>query len=304
MALPDLYVSPVATSIERWLASYPARTSETYRESLLLAVRVMSDTCARGIHDVDWTTFDDAHLAALRERMAATYAPNTVNRTLAAIRSLARRLRRDHLIDGDQLASLNTVRSLPRTRVHERVSLTDTEQRLVMNACKELRAPVFHQAIVALMLGGGLRSDETIRLVNARPFVRVKVRLLKDAGDVLEFDVVGKGRKSRSVYLVGHAGRAALRFFGDTRGDDRHGYYTPLTTQILVARCRALARKARVRMFTPHDLRRTFASNMLRRADIVTVQQMMGHADPKQTAEYDVRSEERLASAAFDPWGE
>lgn len=71
MSLPDLYVSPVATSVERWLASYPARTAETYRESLLLAVRVMSDARRHTIHDVDWATFDDAHLAALREHLGS-----------------------------------------------------------------------------------------------------------------------------------------------------------------------------------------------------------------------------------------
>lgn len=299
MALPEVYVNPVGASIERWLASYPPRTAETYRESLLLAVRVIA---AGDINptDVDWRRFDDAMLARLRETMVRQYAPNTINRTMAAIRSLAQRLRRDRLINGDQLAALNSVKTLPRTRVHARVALSSNEQRLVLNACREMRAPVFHEAIVALMLAGGLRSDETIRLVNNRaasPFDWSR------GDNVVGVRVLGKGRKERHVYLRGRARTAAMLFFYMADGDDRHGYYTPLTTAILVARCREIARKARVRMFTPHDLRRTFATNMMRRADIGLVQQMMGHADPKQTADYDIRNEERLASASFDPWG-
>lgn len=301
MALPEVYVNPVGASIERWLASYPPRTAETYRESLLLAVRVIA---AGDIDptDVDWRRFDDAMLARLRETMVRQYAPNTINRTMAAIRSLAQRLRRDRLINGDQLAALNSVKTLPRTRVHARVALSSNEQRLVLNACREMRAPIFHQAIVALMLAGGLRSDETIRLVNDRAGVSIRTTEVGEV-PVAVLDVIGKGWKQRAIYLRGYAHHAALRFFRTPPGDDRDGYYTPLTTAILVARCREIARKARVRMFTPHDLRRTFATNMMRRADIGLVQQMMGHADPKQTADYDIRNEERLASASFDPWG-
>lgn len=300
MALPEVYVNPVGASIERWLASYPPRTAETYRESLLLAVRVIA---AGDINptDVDWRRFDDAMLARLRETMVRQYAPNTINRTMAAIRSLAQRLRRDRLINGDQLAALNSVKTLPRTRVHARVALSPAEQRLVWNACREMRAPIFHQAIVALMLAGGLRSDETIGLVNGRGVEAITN--VECDNEVWSIRVLGKGRKERAIYLRGNARNAVVAFFRWKSGDDRHGYYTPLTTAILVARCREIARKARVRMFTPHDLRRTFATNMMRRADIGLVQQMMGHADPKQTADYDIRNEERLASASFDPWG-
>lgn len=300
MALPEVYVNPVGASIERWLASYPPRTAETYRESLLLATRVIARAHVE-LTEVDWRRFDDAMLGRLREVMTLSYAPNTINRTMAAIRSLAQRLRRDRLIDGDQLAALNSVKTLPRTRVHARVALSSNEQRLVLNACREMRAPIFHEAIVALMLAGGLRSDETIRLVNNR--AGAPLEWVRDNDSVVGIRVLGKGRKERMVYLRGRAKQSALLFFCTPPGDDRHGYYTPLTTAILVARCREIARKARVRMFTPHDLRRTFATNMMRRADIGLVQQMMGHADPKQTADYDIRNEERLASASFDPWG-
>jgi integrase len=53
------------------------------------------------------------------------------------------------------------------------------------------------------------------------------------------------------------------------------------------------AEEAGVDSFSPHDLRRTFCSDLLdANVDIVTVQKLAGHSSPTTTAKYDRRNEE------------
>ena len=76
-------------------------------------------------------------------------------------------------------------------------------------------------------------------------------------------------------------------------------YSRRLTPQAIYHLLAVRGKRARVKFFTPHDLRRTFVSNLLDAGvDIATVAKMAGHSNIQTTARYDRRPEEAKQRAA------
>ena len=83
----------------------------------------------------------------------------------------------------------------------------------------------------------------------------------------------------------------------DRRGNLRLGHTLSgeAIRQILSRRTRASGLPA----ISPHDLRRTYAGDLLDAgADLPAVQQLMGHASPSTTSRYDRRGDRARRSAA------
>mgnify|MGYP002779432095 FL=1 len=122
----------------------------------------------------------------------------------------------------------------------------------------------------------------------------------------------GKGNKARLSYIsdgardalaawlrvrnvvLGESGPLFVPVFRSSRIVSRR-----LNDQAVMDILLKRAREAGVRDLSPHDMRRTFISNLLDAgADLVTVQKLAGHANVTTTARYDRRGEAVKQKAA------
>jgi site-specific recombinase XerD len=241
-----------------------------------------------------WHELRYEHTQALRSWLAERRSPATANRHIAALRRVLRtawRLGQMALEDYERAAD---VRSVKGVRVSKGRALDESElMGLLGTATDDLRRRRGSRdaAVVALAYGGGLRRAEIARL---------------ELGgyDGKAVTVVGKGNKERRVPLSGGA-RRAVEAWLERRGRRpgplitslKHG--GRLRAEAVAQICKRLARRAQVAGFSPHDLRRSYISDLLDHgADLATVQQLAGHSSPATTARYDRRGERARTAAA------
>jgi len=171
---------------------------------------------------------------------------------------------------------------------------------LIQN-CIEDRSPIGIRdaAIISLLFGAGLRREEITKL-NLDDYDPQNAKLV----------VRGKRSKQRITYL-GDGAVAALTGWLEIRVQDigplflsvKRGMHLRqgrrLSPQSIYYLLKIRAKKAGVRPFTPHDLRRTFVSRLLDSGvDIAIVAKMAGHSNIQTTARYDRRPEEAKRRAA------
>lgn len=124
-----------------------------------------------------------------------------------------------------------------------------------------------------------------------------------------QIKVRGKGNKQRTAYIVSGTHEALCDWL-NIRGKQPGPIFLPinkggkiqnirLTTQAVYKILNKRRREAGLKSFCPHDLRRTFVSDLLEAgADISVVSKMAGHANVQTTARYDRRPEEAKLKAA------
>ncbi len=257
------------------------------------------------LDSMPWTQLRYEHVAAIRTKLAEKYKPATVNKYLCAIRGVMRAAWRLGQIDAETYQRIADVRGVTGSTLPTGRGLNSGEVKGLMEACVNdpTATGARDAAIIALAYAGGLRRAEIASLDMAN--------ILEDDGETISIKVVkGKRNKERMVYLDNGAAQA-LRDWLAIRGTEpgalfyagrRGGHLTRgqrMTGQALGDVLTKRAELAGIEPCTPHDLRRSFVSDLLDAGvDISTVANMAGHESVETTRRYDRRGERAKRQAA------
>jgi len=284
-------------------AVYLARLASGSRRTMHGALTTLAALLAGDGADLfalPWECVRYPHTQALRATLGERYAPATANKHLAALRGVLKEAWRLGLMDAEdyqRAVDVGDIRAvtLPRGR-----ALTPGELRALFIACRDdTIGGVRDAALLAVLYGCGLRRAELVALDHADYHAETRALTVRH----------GKGDKARVVYLPG-SGVGLLGAWLTARGDAPGPLFLPVNKAGAVAHRRMAAqtvydllarriRAARVVAASPHDLRRTFVSDLLDAGvDVATVQRMAGHANVATTARYDRRGEHAKQRAA------
>lgn len=299
-------IAPAFPSVERRradehpVATYLARLAPSSRRTMRGALRwiahELGEVTAGTIELFPWSQLRHQHLQAIRQLLTDSgRAPATANRILAAVRGVLRECWRLGLIDGDTYQRAIDVPPVRGSRLPRGRALRMEEISALFTSCRRDPDPwrgARDAALLALLFGCGLRRAEAAALT---------IGDAQHAG----VRVLGKGNKERLVPLPPGALRA-LRWWTEHRGSDPGPLLLPLdgparhvTPQAIYMMLERRARWAGVRSFSPHDLRRSYISQLLDAVgDLNVVRRLAGHAQVQTTVGYDRREDQTLERAA------
>lgn len=288
----------------------PGASRTTMQNTLATVARLLTNGAIDDPALVPWEQLRYEHVRQLAAHLVDRGdKPATQALRLGAIRRIVQECWRLGLVDRDTYDRIKDVRPQKRD-VNAPLAgrpLDPAEQLALFDAAMKGKGAAASRDTALLVLGlyVGLRAEElaTVPLWNGELGV-----------EGLRIRVLGKGGKLREV-PIGSATAARLAPWAEIRGTKpgpfllalrTQGYHAPrtildhgLSPSGVWAQMKDLGFRARVKDFSPHDLRRTFVTELLEAGvDVVTVARMAGHDDVKTTMRYDRRGEKAKIAAA------
>ena len=284
-----------------YLASLAEGSRRTMREALntiatLLGVDESRNAAGQDVRclTTPWGQLRYAHTVAIRSAFAEKYAPATANKLLAALRRVLKEAFRLGQLGAEEYQRAIHVPTVRGKREPKGRMITDSEIRALMLLCLADPTPMGARdaAIIAVLRGTGLRRSEVAALDVADYEPQTGAIVVR----------AGKGNKDRRVYAPSGT-TAALDAWLEVRGQGvgalfgravRGGRVSErrLADEGVAVILRDRASAAGIAPFTPHDMRRTYISELLDAgADLATVQKMVGHESVTTTASYDRRGD-------------
>ncbi len=246
-----------------------------------------------------WASLRAADTAGLRAELLARYSPAYANKMLSALRGTLREAWRLGQMDSETYHRAVDIENIKSEALPAGRALTETEIRALFDACAADSSPAGTRdaAILGLLIGCGLRRAEIAGLeLDDHQAGALTIRQAKRNRPRMAYPT-GGAEAALSDWLEIRGAEPGALFWQINKGGrvQRRG----LSEQAIYDLLRKRAAQGGVASVTPHDLRRTFVSELLDNGvDIATVQQLVGHANVATTARYDRRPERRKREAA------
>jgi integrase len=295
-----------------YIASLPSpRSRQTALESLRRLARAL-DVAAPGERDA-WARIPWGHLTAretslVQRVLLEQHRPATARLTMSILRGILKQAWRLGYMNAEAYQAAKDTAAINASRIPtgRMLSLAEFETLTAYVDAMPMPYGAMVSAILACAVAGGLRRQELAQL---------PAKALEQHGD--EMRVIGKGDKERPVPLDPAAVTEIQRWLAERDklglacetmfvrfGRDGKAKDQPMTGWQVYDVITDAGRKAGLKPFTPHDLRRTFGSTLLDTVDIGTVRGMMGHESVTTTMIYDKRDDRAAKQACriFGPW--
>lgn len=234
--------------------------------------------------------------------LAQGYAISSINMALSGLRSIAKAAFNLESMDAEKLMRIQAVQPVKGSVLRKGRCLSKTDIKAVLKTFPQHPNPIKALRDKALFLLGctaGLRCAELTALtVDCFDAVKGTIQVLH-----------AKGRKQREIYLCPATIKAITQWLQHLKPAEGalfrhvnkagHISHQPLSGNGLSSVLQQLQRDSNILPFTPHDLRRTFISQLLSNGeDINTVRQLAGHTSITTTVIYDYRGDSTLKKAS------
>lgn len=250
------------------------------------------------IRTYPWHTLRAKHFDAARASLMAAYAPASANKAINSARGVMKIARRERLISMEDLEDIVKTKRVKGKRVLAGRAITEDEAAAVLDLCAAAKTPLELRdaAVIVLLWGSGCRRNEasTTNLKDYDPKTST-IRILGKNQNVRDVPLAPSVCTFLDRWIVVRGPAPGPLFYANTR-DDRILPGKRLPGPTIYDRCSNIGFKAcGVRDITPHNLRRTAATEQLSLpgADSTIVGRNLGQDDPKTTALYDRRPMER-----------
>jgi len=250
--------------------------SKNSLDSYKLELRIFADKVKK--RTIDISAADIRIFLAQYEHLKLS----SVSKKLSVLKSFFGWLSAEELINRDPATKIKP----PKEEKRLPKALTIEELEMLREACDTHR----QRAFIEVLYASGTRLSE-IHQLNIKDINK----------QTMSFTVIGKGNKEREVYLSFKA-LYHLNKYLKSRTDDCEALFVTerkpfrrLSQRGIQREIKKIARKAGIaNKVSPHVLRHTFATLTLNNgAELVAVQELLGHSSPDTTLRYARITEER-----------